>query len=404
MKKAQPVGMLLFVFLFMILVLMWGANAGADVSLSQNEKLKVDLYGQVNRAVLFVDDGNTNEFYHADNDNSSTRLGFKVSAPTTDKLTAGANIEFEYQANPSNFVWQNDPNYKTDPDANRLDKRILEVYLNSSFGKLSVGHGSTASDGSSEVDLSGTSVAGYSEVRGFGGGMRFYDNRAKKLDVYSAKDAAGNTVNDAKKDVSINNVYNNLDGLSRKDRLRYDTPKLAGFQLAVSTYAESIDDAEDVAVSYVGELGGHKLSAAASYVYYNNASANKYQYSGSLSFLTGFGLNLTAAAGNLERRDVTKPDANFYYGKVGYIANLFSVGTSNFAVEYGTFNDFQNNEDRANATGVLFVQNLKDWSTELYLGYRYYELNRCRDSKGKYVPFDYYSDIQAAMAGMRLKF
>ena len=45
---------------------------GAVVS---DNKLNIKLYGQVNKAVLFSDDGNNGNTYLVDNDNSSTRIG-----------------------------------------------------------------------------------------------------------------------------------------------------------------------------------------------------------------------------------------------------------------------------------------------------------------------------------------
>ncbi len=363
-------------------------NVGAEVNVFQNEKMKVDLYGQVNRAVLYANDGDSDEFYNVDNDHSSTRFGIKATAQPTDKLTAGAVMEFEYQSNPSNLVWQEDANAKNETNANKLDKRILEVFLNSAFGKLSIGQGSTASDSSSEVDLSGTNVVGYSDVTAFAGGMRFFNNATNRLDVNPL---------DSTKDTSINSVFSNLDGLSRQNRLRYDTPKFAGFMLSASTYSENDDDAKDVALCYSADVSGGKAAAAVSYVNFNSASSKKNQYSGSASFLMNNGLNLTVAAGNQERRVVNVADATFYYGKIGYIANIFSIGATHFGIDYGTFHNTKKNDDRSDSAGFQCVQNLKDWSTELYMGYRFYDLNRAG------AQYDY-ADIHTVMAGMRLKF
>ena len=47
-----------------------------------NKKVSVTLYGQVNRAVLFWDDGAEKNAYVVDNNYESSRFGFKGSAKT----------------------------------------------------------------------------------------------------------------------------------------------------------------------------------------------------------------------------------------------------------------------------------------------------------------------------------
>ncbi len=377
-----------YVLLLFCMVLVWmsSGDVQADVTLSQNEKIKVDLYGQINRAVLWGDDGDSSEFYHVDNDNSSSRVGIKATAQPNDKLTVGAVMEFEYQANPSDYVWQGDANAIREADANKFEKRILDVFLEGRYGRLTLGHGCTASDNSAEVDLSGTTVVGTSKVQAFAGGMRFFDNETNALDANPA---------DPSKDTTIKSVFNNLDGLSRADRIRYDTPRYQGFQLSVSSMSENRDDAEDAALGYTGEIAGGKVAAAVAYANYSSSDSKKNQFSGSASFLAGNGLNLTVSAGNREHRSVGRADANFYFGKIGYIADLFTVGTTAFAVDYGTYGNVKKNDDRADTVGALAVQSLKDWGTELYLGYRHYVLSRvARD----------YEDVHTSMAGIRIKF
>lgn len=127
-----------------------------------NDSLKLTIAGQANRAVLFYDDGRETGAIHVDNDNSSTRLRFAAESTTFDALVLGAVIEVEFQSNPSNLVSQDD---QRDVGSNTFDERRFEAYVKSdTWGNLLLGQGSTASDGSAEVDLSGTGVAGYSDV------------------------------------------------------------------------------------------------------------------------------------------------------------------------------------------------------------------------------------------------
>lgn len=362
-----------------------GGNAFAGLIKAGDEKQSIEVYGQVNRALLYADDGNGGELYNVDNDNSSTRIGLKAKYTPESNLTVGANLEFEYQINPSDKVWQDDKNYSGD-DADKFVKRIVEAYVKGFFGTIFLGHGSTASDCTTEQDLSGTKVISASKIHNMAGGIRFFDNTANALST-----------------TKVGDVFNNLDGFSRQDRIRYDTPSFYGFTLSASLTTDDDDAAgdnatvTDGALSYKGTIGDIKLLGAVAYVDYGSTSYYKNLVCGSISILLKNGINATFAAGTRDKRDSTLDDASYYYGKLGYIASIFSVGPTAFAVDYGTYTDIKrtSNNDDADTFGVFVVQNITKWRTELYLGYRNHSLDR------EGADFD---DINAAMAGIRIKF
>ena len=71
------------------------------------DKVSVNLYGQVNRAMLWAGDGDSNNLFHVDNDNSSTRFGLNGKAANMlGDVSLGTKMEFEFQHNPSNAVNQ----------------------------------------------------------------------------------------------------------------------------------------------------------------------------------------------------------------------------------------------------------------------------------------------------------
>lgn len=352
--------------------------AAADVSVYKTDKFTVDIYGQINRAVLYADDGDSGEFFSVDNDNSSTRFGTKVKAKVNNKLAVGGQLEFEYQSNDSDLVSQKLSNTSDD----KLRDRVIEAFVESPLlGKLTLGQGSTASDFSAEVDLSGTKVITYSSIQSFAGGMLFFDNRTHALSTAKISDA-----------------FNNMDGLSRADRVRYDTPTFYGFNLSGSIVSENNDDAEDISLWYKGKFPGFKMEGAVSYVNFTASDTKEDQVSGSISFLADFGLNLTLAAGNRQHVASSRSDATYYWGKLGHNAKLFPIGMTAFSVDYGEYDDIRMNKDEAKTIGFGVVQYLKDWNTEVYCGFRHYELDRTT-----VVPVDY-DDIDAAMAGVRIKF
>ncbi|MFC1816428.1 hypothetical protein ACFL0M_10935 [Thermodesulfobacteriota bacterium] len=156
------------------------ASATAEkVVKSSSDKVNVQLYGQVNRGVLYTNDGNDDYFYHVDNDNSSTRIGILGKSNVSSDISVGTKIEVEFQSNPGNEVDQNNQN---GVGANNFKKRHFDLYFQSKrFGKLSFGFGDTASNSTSEVDLSGTAVIGYSAAQDMAGGQLFYDSGTASL-------------------------------------------------------------------------------------------------------------------------------------------------------------------------------------------------------------------------------
>jgi predicted porin len=147
-------------------------------------------------------DGENSDSYFVDNDSSSSRMGFAGEATLNDDITAGAKFKFEYQSNPSNKVSQDDQ----DPDSgdgDGFDERWVDAQLTSKrFGKLYLGKGSTASDGIAEIDLSGTNVVLYSDIDINAGGILWYDDDSDSLPG-----------------VDVGDVFDNMDGLSRRNRL-----------------------------------------------------------------------------------------------------------------------------------------------------------------------------------------
>ena len=340
---------------------------------SSSDKVSVQLYGQVNRAVLYTDDGDDDYFYHVDNDNSSTRIGLLGKGQVNSDIQAGTKIEVEFQSNDSNVVNQN---LQNGAGSNNFRKRHLDLYLESKkYGKLSLGWGNTASNETSEVDLSGTAVIGYSDIPAMAGGQLFYDANTSSLSA-----------------TKIGDVMNNMDGLSRDDRIRYDTPKFYGFMASVSNVSGS---GNDVALWYSAQLGSIKLAGAAAYADPVSTSSVENQLNGSISALHKSGFNLTFASGTQDIKAAGRNDATFFYGKLGYKRKYFPVGVTAVALDYGRFEEIKANGDEADTFGAMVVQDFAKWGTEYYLGYRHHDLDRTGKD---------FKPIDAVLTGFRLKF
>ncbi len=346
------------------------------------DKVALQVYGHVNRAYMWSHDGENSDSYFVDNDSSSSRMGFIGTARINDDLTAGAQFEFEYQSNASNVVNQEDQDPGDSGDGNGFDERWVDAQLTSKrFGKLYLGKGSTASDGIAEIDLSGTNVVLYSDVEIVSGGVLWYDDDSDSLPG-----------------VSIGDVFNNMDGLSRRNRLRYDSPNLWGFQLGGSV----LSDGGDVSLRYAAKLGGFKIAAGAAYA---NPQAQTpdidHQFSGSASILHDSGLNLTLAGGMQDFEDGSdRNDPNYYYAKLGYRHQFFSFGETRFGVDYISANKIRANGDEADGAGFGIVQDFPKWGSEYYFAYRWADLDR---EASEFDDTDFESN-NSIMTGVRVKF
>lgn len=350
------------------------APAPAKTVSSGNENISLEVSGQVNRAALFVDDGDRSKFFHVDNDNSSTRIRFVGKGRLTEDFSVGALLEVQFESNTSASI---DIDQDGEAGANNFTERHMTVYLDSKrLGRLWLGQGDTASNGTSEADLSGTSVIAYSGIADLAGGISF-------------KNAATQA-----KLVTIGGAYSQFDGLSRRDRVRYDTPTIAGFKGSTSF---TQGDAWDVALRYSADYQaiGTKVTAAIAYV--NGAQRfDLNQVNGSISALHSSGLSLTFAAGKQDRdaRAAGDDPATFYI-KGGYQFKPFSIGKTYLSADYGATDDLAAVGDEFASWGVFGVQKFDKISTELYFGYRNHEFDR---------PGVSVDDIHVVATGLRVKF
>ncbi|MDG5469321.1 porin [Deltaproteobacteria bacterium IMCC39524] len=349
-------------------------HSGKPAVQSGNEKVSVKLYGQLNRGVLLVDDGDSTNTYQVDNDNSSTRVGLLGSVSTIKDWTIGTKFELEFESNSSSAVNQDEQN---GVGGDSFNERWADIFINSPYGMLSLGQGDTASNNTSEIDLSGTTVAGYSDPNSQAGGHFFYDNSTKSLD----------------KNTKIKDVFSNLDGLSRDDRIRYDTPEWRGLKLATSATS---GDGGDVALFYTYKSDTLKLAAGAAYSNPGNtSSAIDETINGSVSLLHSSGVNLTLAGGVRELKDSQRDDPTFFYTKLGYKNTFCTLGETAMSIDFGINEDVNLDGDEAQIFSAQLVQYISPWATDFYLTYRNYELDRSGTD---------FENIHAVLSGLRVKF
>lgn len=183
------------------------------------------LGGQINRGILFYDDGVETGSISVDNDNSSTRLRARLEYDFGD-YTVGWFTEYEFEFSSTAAVNQ----LNTDISSSVSNERFFEAYVQSPYGRFTYGQGDAASNSTSEVDLSGTSVVGYSGVADFAGGLLFRNPDGSLSSL------------------RIGSLFSNLDGNSRIERFRYDSPTFGGGLVASVSFGES--SRNDLALRY----------------------------------------------------------------------------------------------------------------------------------------------------------
>jgi hypothetical protein len=320
--------------------------------------------------VNLADDGKNTKAYYVDSDASNSRVRLVGTAKATDDLTIGSIIEMAIAPNESSEVSQDN-----EESGDFFDQRWAEVSLDSKrFGKLSAGKGSTASDNSAEIDLSKTDVIQYASIADIAGGLLFRQ-----------------TNDDTLTDVRVSDAFQDLDGLGRKSRVRYDTPTFYGFSLAGSLVS---DQRYDVSLWWGGQGYGFKGAGGVAVAFPNQDDID-YQYDGSFSLLhEATGLNFTLSAG-LQERD-NQGDATNFYAKAGWLTRFFSLGETAFGIDYTRSVNLPTGRDDGYSLGAAVVQQFEDYGSELYLQYRFYALDRDVEPSVQ--------DINVGTIGARVKF
>lgn len=311
------------------------AELEATTARKGNRVVSLQIYGQVNKSLLVWDDGIDSDAFIVDNDQSGGRVGFQGSASIKPGWSAGYNIEIGIQDAASDKVNQ------LSDDGNELDLDIRknELYIESeTFGRLTIGQGSSASDGSSEVVLGSSLSDSLVEP-----GAAFF---VRSEDV--AVNAAGlaDSTN-----LDLGDFANNLDGAGRIDRVRYDTPSIYGFIVSAS-WGE--DDIWDVALRFKKEWNSIRIAAAVAYLERSDDEGDAEQISGSISAMhVPTGIYGAFAAGQVEEDGDDAGD--YWYAQLGLEKRFLPYGSTTIYGEYAQYNDFAVGEDVDGLVGGAIV-------------------------------------------------
>jgi predicted porin/cell division protein FtsB len=323
---------------------------GKALVTSDDPKFRVKLSGQVNRQVMYADDGHRGKVYQTDSDQFPTLINVVAEGDVSDDLTVGGRIESAYQENRPVKTSQNNENSGFD-----FNNRYAEIYLDSKrFGKLQVGKGFASSFTLYEIDFSGTQPISLITVGNLFGGIQFWNRDANE---FSGIPVAG--------------VFLDVENASLVNRVRYDSPELAGFQLSGSSGS---DQRWDATLRWKEELGNFEFSGATAYQE-NTLAASDWRLDGGLGILhKPSGLNLVGGGAVFEKKDGR--NGRGWVVKPGWRRKLFSFGETKFSADISRQFDTITNQENAISYGAFCLQDVDNWNMGIYAGYRYYDYDR----------------------------
>ncbi|RIA47446.1 porin-like protein [Dichotomicrobium thermohalophilum] len=378
-----------------------------------NRVVSVQLYGQVNRALMFWDDGVDSDVYEVDGDGSGTRIGVRGSGALMSGVEAGYRLEWELQTNDSSDVSQF--NHEGDGVKDGIALRQANVYLDGSFGRVTLGQQSSALDGVAQVNLGGTfAVPDSTSV----GGFLIRDDNENVTPGFTWGD-----------------VIFDGDG-GRNNGIRYDSPSLAGFILS-AFWGE--DDLAQVALRFSKEWNSVRVAAAVGYGLSDpdlktegpgagtglEGSDDELEWVvGSVSAMhvpTGIFAMFSAHDSELDYEAAGTDDLerSHWYVQAGVNKNWTGMGSTRIFGEYGEHEtegavaisdgvfdpSFLTGDAEATVIGGGIEQTFDAAATDVYLHVRNYELDG--DTPDEYVEQEYEGDAEdltTVMGGMRVKF
>ena len=286
--------------------------------------LEVDLYGQVNKGLMFLDDGVQQAWRVGDNDMSGSRVGFRGQQRLSATVTASVLLEVELQdADTTNLVTLTPPDAAS-PAAASLVERHARVGLNGPWGNLFIGRTTGATDGLTEMDLSDVDNL-TSDVEKLGDALTFrHANTGAAI--------GGETV-------GAN--WSNIDGFNllgesndRRNLVRYETPTWQGWQ-ASAAVANGGD--ADLALRYTYKNDHWQWRSGVGYINLNNTTIpgadNTTAWNAAVALRHASGWNGSASLGAIDR-DNGGLEGGFYYLKAGYAGQAWAV-----AADYGQAQD-----------------------------------------------------------------
>jgi predicted porin len=382
------------------------AELEATAARKGNRVVSLQVYGQVNKALMIWDDGHDKDAYVADNDYSGSRIGMIGTAKFKPGWTAGYNIELDIQDSASDKVSNGNDEGVTD----EILIRYSNVYIESdTLGRITIGQQSVATDSITEIVLG---------------------NSDRVADIHHGNNflIRVRAANDPQTNLRLRDIASDLDA-SRDDVIRYDSPSIYGFILSASW---GDNDYADIGLRFKKEWNSIRIAGGIGYQWDSTKDATVFEDTtkfGSTQTLTGSislmhiptGIYGAFAAGKVELEDARPgpvDSADFWYVQLGLERKILPYGSTTFYGEYGQYNDMGalavNTTARTNVNlgttllssteadrlGFGVVQRIDAAAMELYAQATFWDFDATR-LNGTKVQLD---DLSTVLIGSRIKF
>lgn len=287
------------------------------------EAADIDLYGQVNKSIMYFDDGTVSDTAVLDNDSSSSRFGLRGGKALSSGLTGSFLLEVQVQSGDTGSVTQAATGRRVaDAGAGSMRERHSRVGLAGDWGAVFIGRTSTATDTMMEKDLAPAADVTNTGSNYFGGGLEV-------------------KVNGAGSGFFVDDFMDNFDGArannlsDRMSTVRYDSPTYNGWQGRAAIGQGGVWDA---ALTYDRKYAETTVYGALGYVKFATSSvggngALDDQWAAIFSAKHSSGFAGTAAYG---LRNGTGPAGDSGNARFGYLKGGYSWDVYGVAIEYGS--------------------------------------------------------------------
>ena len=215
------------------------AELEATTARKGNKKVSVQIYGKMNRAIEFWDDGHEKNIYVVNNGMESTRTGIKGNAKIMGDWSAGFRLEWEYREALSQQLNQFNDNNTNDSNG-PIAMRWSQIYLaNKTYGTANLGLTATP-----KYDITKFGLETISTESGEGGGLsdtfvsdfRMNDSmRLRPTGFNNAEGLSSLTWSNIARCYSAADQYNCS---TRRNGVSYVTPEWYGFTGSVGWFED----------------------------------------------------------------------------------------------------------------------------------------------------------------------
>jgi len=355
-------------------------SSPAEAGMANGNDNGVVISGSINRAMQYVDNGNSNAWHNVDGGTDGSRLRILVNGQLTESVKVGGTWEADLPTSSDHGKTSSteaNAQGSTSTTSSAFNVRHVNVtFSHATLGKFSIGQGNVASNNLKSLGKTSKSETGLSS----GGAMLLFDKTALTQTTLSA-----------------GGQFASYFG-TRADRIRYDTPSLMGFAAAISMGDSGRSDAT---ITYGATYGDVTVAAGVHGTHTGSASPTE-NIGGSVAAKHTSGLSIGAHYGQENGTSnnagtTVNIEGSAWGAEVGFTTSaMSSLGATSFEVKYVESDEATVDLMEAEAVGFTINQDLPA-GVNLYGMYKVASF----DDGAASTAID---DVTVFMVGTRIKF